>query len=500
MKKLNLFLGLGLFMLLLVAVLAIAGSLNKSEESYAVKAAKEKATLATVERDQSLATFWSIFWPSLLVGAALLIAWLIISEVRHRRRLNEVVTIAKVNTLLPNAAGDYAARITAGGVITIPSGNGLPKPVPNTITYSPHTIYKNEGRTMVTEPPVNMLPSVAELPKSFDTPTFAELLSRGDIGYSSDLLLGFNDGQPLRGTWKNLYSAAIAGMSGSGKTTTVRFVACQSALLGSQFILIDPHGGAGEESLAETLLPLGNAFFSQMQPAIEANEIEAALEAARYELKMRLTDRERPRFPLVVCVDEMTSLMRTELTKPLSGLLQDISQQGRKVGIFALCMGQIWKGSTSGGTELRDSFASAYVHRLKRNQARMLLPTEEAAQVEGLPAGQALFYQTNGDIVPVNIPLTTGLDVVKVAGLIGARNYPEINRKLTENTVVKTVSQSPKTPLDPEAARVVSLFREGHDTAGIVREIWGEQKGANYQRYSKQVQDVLRQNFQSLCG
>ena len=360
------------------------------------------------------------------------------------------------------------------------------QPVP--YNYSPHIVYGGDRGAKS----VSSLPEVgfAEL-KPTSVPTFAELLARGEVGQG--LLLGYTAGEPLRGGWRDLYSAAIAGMSGSGKTTTVRFIACQSALLKAQFVIIDPHGDSGEESLAETLMPLQDSFL--FDPAILPHQMLSALKATEYELQQRLADKERPRYPLIVCVDEMTSLMRTDLAKPLAGLLQDVSQQGRKVGIFALCMGQIWKGSTSGGTELRDSFASKYVHRLARNQARMLLPTEEAATVERLPAGQAVLCRTNGDLIPVSIPLTTGSDVTSVARLIATRAKPERNQNETIVEVVSMASQSDKT-VSPEEARIITLFREGKDVGEIVKELHGTSSGSIYQKRSAAVQAAIRKSFE----
>ena len=70
----------------------------------------------------------------------------------------------------------------------------------------------------------------------------------------------------------------------------------------------------------------------------------------------------------------------------LAELLERIAQEYRKRFVFVCGSGQIWTAART-SSELRDSFASAICHRMKRNQARLLLPTEEAATVERLVTG-----------------------------------------------------------------------------------------------------------------
>ena len=91
--------------------------------------------------------------------------------------------------------------------------------------------------------------------------TFAQLLSRGRVGKGNPLLLGFDveTGGELVGSWLDLYSTIVSGLPGSGKTTSQRFLACQTALQGARFAICDPHAGAADDSLAATLAPLSAA-------------------------------------------------------------------------------------------------------------------------------------------------------------------------------------------------------------------------------------------------
>ena len=448
----------------------------------------------------------------------------------------------KVILLHPDAIGNYPMAVTPFGVFQPQAGN-IVQPVSQ--TYSPHITLSAHRAGSVGALPfdqaANQSIGLLDQAKAV-VPGFSELLERGIVGPGAGLLLGYDISgvaRPLPGRWLDLYSAAIGGVSGSGKTTTVRFLAAQSALMGARFVLIDPHANFGDEGLAATLEPLARSF--ACKPATDDGEILAALWLADQELKRREA-KGQPGKPFIVAVDEFTSLMRNdELAAPLQKLLLDIAQKGRKMGIFAMCLGQIWKGSTSGGTELRDSFASAYVHRMKRGQARLLIPTDEAGQVERLATGQAVLYKTSGELMTVAIPNTTADDVKRVAALLpepkedshswggwsgagagagavvnpvtrgsaavvgtvtslgetSTANQPQTNQNSTGFATVDNRLQSANPiaqNLSADDARIVALFRQGLDIAAIVKEVRGVSgnQGTKYQTAAKEVTAVLR--------
>ncbi len=57
-----------------------------------------------------------------------------------------------------------------------------------------------------------------------DPPTFRELLARGELARGKPMILGYEHGVPRRGSFLDIYSAAVAGESGSGKTSTLLFL------------------------------------------------------------------------------------------------------------------------------------------------------------------------------------------------------------------------------------------------------------------------------------
>ena len=91
-------------------------------------------------------------------------------------------------------------------------------PGPHSIHYAPHQVYQHRsegGQIVDVAPPA--LPSPA--------PTFATLLAQGTIGPGRPLITGYSDGQAITGALADWRSGAVAGLPGSGKTTTQRFIA-----------------------------------------------------------------------------------------------------------------------------------------------------------------------------------------------------------------------------------------------------------------------------------
>jgi hypothetical protein len=378
-------------------------------------------TRLQLEQEAADATRWSAFWDVALPLAGVLAGLVVVGALGFAglalwERRRPLVVIEAIGAPIDRRAlhsGAYAqlpyAILEHRTQAAIAAGAG----VPHTITYSPHYVSRQDVQ--------GAAPAQLVAP-AFTAPAFADLLARGLIGAGAPLLLGYGaDGQALTGSWKDLYSSAVAGISGSGKTTTLRFLAGQSALQGARFVLLDPHAEAGDESLVGTLAPLAPAFLCE--PASDPRAMLQSLALAREVLQGRLHGEPGP--PLIVAIDEFTALQgRSDLAGPMAELIEAIAQEGRKARVFALISGQIWTAQRSGGTALRDSLASAYVHRCKRQTARLLINTEDARRAEDLAPGMALLARNTGEVIDICVPYTTGADMQAVGRLLGQDAAP----------------------------------------------------------------------------
>jgi hypothetical protein len=256
--------------------------------------------------------------------------------------------------------------------------------------------------------------------------------------------------------------------------------------------VLDPHGDSGDDSLAGTLAPLASAFVCD--PAIDDRAMLAAVRLATDELRQRLRDAKRERTPLIVCVDEFSALMRGALGDNLAVLVEQIAQEGRKVQVFALLAGQVWTAERSGGTALRDSLASAYVHRLGRGQARMLLPTDIAPKAEGLNVGQVLLARTSGEVTTATIPLTTGQDLIDVGRRL-TDSAPTMTRLVNDPVNGASMDDKPSVTAaerpTAQTARILALARAATPISRIVEEIYGVKGGPKYQERAAEVMRVI---------
>jgi hypothetical protein len=375
----------------------------------------------------------------------------------------------------------------------------------NPVNYSPHISYSPHitNTSTNTHARAEAAPTVSEsLTTGSTVPTFADLLSNGSVGKGNPLLLGYSieKNKPIEGTWLDIYSTALGGVPHSGKTTTQRFLACQLALWGAKFVVCDPHAEAGEDSLAGTLKPLQKQFICDTASSEE--DILDCLKLVDDMGKKRISG-DKDRTPIILWIDELNGLLSSSLGPNIVGLLKETARAYRKVAIFLSASGHTWTASSTGGnTDLRANFASRMVHRMERQQARILLPTDMAVRAEHLDVGQFILHSMkHADTVCV--PLTVPADVGRVAGLL-EDNQPTMERVQSQS--VRSHSEAGLQPrkaaetLSAETMRVRDMFCAGSSPAEIVLSLRGvrSNQGAKYQKSLDEILGLLREGMGQL--
>jgi len=375
-------------------------------------------------------------------------------------------------------------------------------PVPQTLTYSPHVSYRG-GQAGAQDAP-------SQLPAAFNVPSFAELAQGGQLGRDECLLVGYDmeTQQAVYEPFDAFYSSAVSGKTGSGKTTTIRSIAAQMVMAGAQLVVCDPHMGS-EQSTATSLLPLRAHML--IEPVSVPVQIVAALELVRSKGRERKRVGQAGNIILLI-VDELNAIMRTDAAQFVAQTLEEIAQEYRKYAIYALCIGQIWSARSMGGySDLRDSFASAVVHRTDPAQARYLISNDDARSVGKLEPGQMVFSKTNGDVWRLAVPNCTKTDIERIAVVpsragagtsagtkpgTGWEQLPESGTGDTQSLVPGTVPDAVPA-LDAESLRIIEAFRDGMSVSAIVRDVLGvDSKGRPYQQAAERVTDVLRAELQ----
>lgn len=383
--------------------------------------------------------------------------------------------------------------------------------VPQSLTYSPHLAYRNNTEGLLPD-----RGAVARLPGPA-VPAFGALLASGEIAEGRPLVLGVDTatGELVRGDFKSLYSTALGGLMGSGKTWTAAALMAQSALQGARLVVCDPHAG-DDESLATRVQGLAPAFLCSI--ADDERSILDALGLAHAELQARKAGAPQ-RWPLIVAVDEWLALRRGRLADVLPTLIEDFTSEGRKFGCAVLL--PIQRADKEAVGSFRNTLSSCFIHRMRPAEGRMLsgLPASMLPDdVLQLQPGHAYLVSTAGDLRRVAIPRMEISDVQaigrRLGSSVGEGTHPPPFGFRPAPAVVKdqpsfshTAAHDYSAPgrharLSAEDMRIVSLFLAGKDAGAIVTELSGmtSKAGRPYLVKLAEVQEVIRRALASTGG
>jgi hypothetical protein len=319
-------------------------------------------------------------------------------------------------------------------------------------------------------------PAVASLPMlpiaPHEGPIIEQLRAKGHINRSPDgsMLVGFNAEQkPLYLRWGKAGLSAVAGGSGSGKTSTMRLIAAQHAMNGGALVLCDGHGEAGDQSLIQSCAPLAEAYM--FEPAIDDDRILQTIAAVDRIGRERLTGRIPPaqHEPILLIVDEFTSLVRNHRhASAIVNMLVNAGDEWRKVHMMAVVIGHHWRGDLIDGklgSALRSAIGARIVHRTAPTEARFLLKAEEAQAIDRLPDGEVLFFDGSSAAARLTVPY---LDSAALQSAI--RYIPEHpDWPLACSALPENLFSAPAAHYDTEQSRAEqrdalarALFRKGH--------------------------------------
>jgi len=247
------------------------------------------------------------------------------------------------------------------------------------------------------------------------------LLTTGDIARGKPMILGYENGVPRRGSFLDIYSAAVAGESGSGKTATLLFL-IGSGLIAQRikFLGIDPHY-PHPKSLGFKTKPLWEAGLMSM--ATYKDDMLTVLNQVEQTIDRRLQQIETDETPVVLVIDELAFLAKTSIGSAIAHTMERISMEGRKCAVYMLASSQTWLSSRTGNSSVvRDTLTSAYVHRIKPKQANLLLQDKDEAdkvKKQVKHAGEALLVPVGNESVIVTMPFTTAADMRMVVEMAG---------------------------------------------------------------------------------
>ncbi|MBD3309032.1 helix-turn-helix domain-containing protein [candidate division KSB3 bacterium] len=348
-----------------------------------------------------------------------------------------------------------------------------------------------------------------ELPAAEGTPipSFQELVQAREIAPGKLMILGYENGIARRGSFLDIYSAAVAGESGSGKTATLLFLIGSGLISSSiRFCGIDPHY-PHPKSLGYKTKPLWEQGLMTM--ATYKDDMLAVLNEIERTIDRRLKQLDTDTTPVVLVIDELAFLAKTSIGGAMAHTMERISTEGRKCAVYMLASSQTWLVSRTGDSSVvRDTLTSAFVHRIKPKQANLLLQDkEEADKVKRYikQAGDVLLCPVNDESVICRMPFTTEADMQAVAKLVGPGSIditPQPEQHGTQTSLSETQEQkrlpdattAPKqlsAPLEPDLL-TVAILREQMEASPLGKEAWQKQLAEASGVSESLVQKILR--------
>lgn len=345
---------------------------------------------------------------------------------------------------------------------------------------------------------VNAAGNVGLLPDKqvMTPPGFWQLYQGGQLP-TDGFLMGYDmdEGGIVTADWRKLYSALIGGQSGSGKSTLIRSILAQSAMQGGRFVVIDLHYGAGDESLGESLQPLRHLMLCDV--ASSDNQMIDALAYVNSIGTRRLRGEDVDKSPVILVVDETTAMLqRSAVSDPLTNVLGQIAQETRKVGVYAMCIGQNFNGRIM-DTTVRDSFVSFISCRARKGVARTMTDNNDFGKMaQDLSIGQAVWMSPGGEVRRLAVPNCTETDLDLIArhlgsktGAIAAKPSLPLVSSASQST---SLAASQSTSLGAKEQRILDMIASGKSTSEIIRELYGVKGGKKYSEAASEVGKVMQ--------
>ena len=432
---------------------------------------------------QFLPVLGAVLLVVLVVGALLALAWAIV-HVHHKFTAYNHIPIAQYGSVLHRR-------------------NSIVEIAP----YHPPVMAQKQLGTTVKED-MPELPELEGPEEDLPIPSFRDMWLRGEIQEAigqAKMFLGFHpNGQPRLGDWKDLYSCGIGGVSGSGKSTTVRFLLFQALLGGAMMAMVDPDIQSKNQSLAASFMQF---YGVHLLPPCDNSERDfiRRIEKFEKELARRTKLGLEEETPWILVLDEFNKIIMEasdELRERLVNLLYKIGTDGRKFHIYTMLIAQQWTerdlGGKNMGARIRRGLATKAVHRFgEKSQAQVLIDSAGKRSLT-LKQGHWIFQDTQGNFDEMVTPETNAHDGAFVADYLrrvvasrATSAYGSPASAPTSRAAMEPLRLLPTGEVDadldvedegvdvqsaaltPEAMRVLSMLREKKGQNEIIEEVWG---------------------------
>jgi ABC-type oligopeptide transport system ATPase subunit len=217
---------------------------------------------------------------------------------------------------------------------------------------------------------------------------------------------------------ENMGLCGIAGISGSGKSSTIRLIAAQLALMGAGIIIVDGHGSYSQETLAESCKPLSKAFIRPT--ATHDVDIISAFEYIRSIAENRLNGNDTSKNYYVLIADEIISILARIGDKQSLRIIETLlkfATDYRKTNVRVIIAAQNWTKDFIGSAAIRRSMNVTLLHRMATDVVALFSnnPTVKRG-APNLTIGQLyIISQTQDTPVRVKVPNISQDDLIGIS-------------------------------------------------------------------------------------
>ena len=269
------------------------------------------------------------------------------------------------------------------------------------------------------------IPANGQKALPFSTPSFASLIQYHELAPGKPLILGYAEGGEAQyRTIQNLKALAVAGWQGSGKTLSMAYIIASAVLCyDAQVYVVDPHKGH-DESLSTKIQPLDQGGLVQVVNPFQTPKLIQSLTST---LDDRLNGTESSSRPILLVIDELARMAKSESFDELIHFLERCTEETRKTNITFIGSSPKWTARHfKGRADIRGCMNSLLIHKTKPSQADLLLEdSQDKKLVKQLEhPGDAILMTDYGDPHIVSMPLCSFHDMETVVKKVG--NGPPI--------------------------------------------------------------------------
>lgn len=208
--------------------------------------------------------------------------------------------------------------------------------------------------------------------------------------------------------WDNIGLCGLVGMSGSGKTSTIRFLLAQMALSGTGIILIDGHGrmNSQTQTLAQSCESLSGAYI--VPAAITDEDIIASIRLARDIAQARVDGKDNSRSHIALVIDEYVSIidrMDQSTADFVTATMLKFATEYRKTEVKAFIAAHNWTKDFINSAAIRRSMNAVLLHRVSPDTVPLFTRNPIIRRnAPDMRVGEAYIIQAGADPIKVYIP------------------------------------------------------------------------------------------------